>query len=95
MIKAIAYWLMIIAIFALGIYVIHWTKSQGYECLHDPYTYSIKLLEKANGAPVQAIITVMKPNGAKVLLTRDGFSAIQTESNYTPWSYNFSSLNLT
>jgi hypothetical protein len=72
--RNIAFWLMTTVVIAMSIYVIFWTKQQSYECVSNPYTYSIKLLEKANDADVMCTCSALKAKGSvTVILTRDGF----------------------
>jgi len=75
--KDLLVWLMIVAIIALSIYVLYWTKSESFKCVSNPYTYSIKLLEKANSADVScSCIANTKPVSTSILLTRDGFQRV-------------------
>lgn len=74
--KNLVLWIMIAFVFILGIYMIYYIRTESYQCLNNPYTYSIKLLEEANDAEVTAIISVHKPNGLNILLTREGFSIL-------------------
>ena len=74
--KDIAYWIVLLFIIALGIYVIVYIKTESFQCMNNPYTYSIKLLEKANNATVNCMCTVLKDNPTSVILTRDGFKTL-------------------
>jgi hypothetical protein len=74
--RGIAFWVMITIVIALCIYLIFWTKSESFECLSNPYTYSVGLLEKANDAEVSCLCSVNKEDGATVLLTKEGFQEV-------------------
>jgi hypothetical protein len=70
--KEIAFWVMILVVIGLGIYLVNYIKSESYECMNNPYVYSIKLLEEANHGNVSCMCTV--PNSQTgIALTRDGF----------------------
>lgn len=71
---------MIIMVIAMCIYVLYWIETESFECLDDPYVYSIKLLEKANRENVSCVCTAGR---ISVLLTREGFSEIEIERNST------------
>lgn len=71
--KVIAFWVMVFFVIGLGIYLIHWTRSESFQCLSNPYTYSVKLLEKSNNAPVQCFCAAQKPGASAVLLDNKGF----------------------
>lgn len=87
-IRNIIAWIMIIGIISLGVYAVYWINTESFECVSNPYSYSMNLLEEANNAPVSAILSVHNQNGISVLWTKDGFENIEVlepEKN----SYNF------
>ena len=71
--KNFAFWILILFIFILGTYLIYYTRTESFECLQNPYIYSIKLLEKANNATVTCSCAIYKQGAPKVTLTREGF----------------------
>ena len=77
--KTYAFWIMVIVVIGLSIYLITYIHSNSYQCMNNPYTYGINLLERANNAPVVATYAVLKDRGAIVKLTRDGFSKLETD----------------
>lgn len=89
-IRELIVWLMTFGIIVLGIYLLFWIKTESFECLSNPYSYSIKLLEEANSANVSCICTVYKTNGATVMLTKDGFKNIPIqESNSKDLNFSY------
>lgn len=74
--RNIAFWIMIILIVALGIYLVRWTTTESFECVSNPYNYSLNLLEEANNAEIQCICTSLRNNGGTVLLTHEGFKPL-------------------
>lgn len=102
-IKNFAFWIMMIGIFALGIYLIYFINTQSYQCLANPYTYSMRLLDKANNADVTCICSTNKPNTQVVILDRNGFrqtinpnplqQTFFTNASYGDSSYHNSNLS--
>ena len=75
-------------------YLVKYVEGESYQCMNNPYTYSIKLLEKANDAEVTCTCSTMKKNSMSVLLTREGFSVIQPPKiNYTT-KFNFTTFRV-
>lgn len=86
---------MLAIVVTLSIYAIWWIRSESYQCMNNSYVYGIKLLEKANNAPVTAIYTVNKPNSASVILTKEGFKSIEQQLYSEPIVYpNYSDIIL-
>jgi hypothetical protein len=54
-IRNIATWVMIIFIIVLGLYLVYYVNTESHKCLNNPYTYSVKLLEKANDGNVSCM----------------------------------------
>lgn len=75
--KEIVFWILILLIVGLCIYLLYYIKTESYQCMSNPYVYSIKLLEKANEGTVMC--SCISPKGS-MLLTRDGFKSV--ENNY-------------
>lgn len=70
--KEIAFWTMIIGVIILGVYLVRYVESESYECMNNPYIYSIKLLERSNHGNVTCMCSM--PNSQTgIMLTRDGF----------------------
>jgi hypothetical protein len=94
--KILVFWLSIIFIFVLGFYLLFYLKTESFQCISNPYIYSIGLLEEANSAEVSCICTVHKPRGASAVLTRNGFEPIEQEveekEGFT--EFNFSGLRI-
>ena len=53
--KNIAFWLMIICVVILSIYVLWWTRTNGYQCLVNPLSFGIKFLEEKNNAELTCL----------------------------------------
>lgn len=86
---------MLLVVIALGIYLVIWMRTESYQCLSNPYTYSIGLLEKANNADVTCICKPNKKDGLSVILDRNGFRKLFDDSPLeftTPQSINLSTL---
>jgi len=48
--KNIAFWVMIIVIIILSVYIIHYTKTEGFKCVSNSGVYFIEGINKANNA---------------------------------------------
>lgn len=70
--RNIAFWIMIVFIFSLGIYLIHYIQTESYQCMSNPSAYSIKLIEKANNALVSCVCGLQKPNSPIFFLNNKG-----------------------
>ena len=75
--KNIAFWVMLILVIALGIYLVHWTTTESFECVSNPYNYTLNLLKEANDAEVVCTCTPLKERGLTVQLTSEGFKKIE------------------
>lgn len=73
--RDIALWTIAGLILSIGIYNVFWVQTNSFQCVSNPYIYSINLLEKSNRANVTAVFSVDKFPPVSVLLTRNGFSA--------------------
>ena len=83
--KNLMFWLMIIAIFSLCIYLLFYVKTQSYQCISNPYSYSIKLIEKSNNANASCLCTINKEDETQFLiLDRDGFKLNNPLGFYHP-----------
>lgn len=76
--KDIAFWFMLIAVIALAVYVLTWTKSEGFKCLNDPGVYFIKNSEKVNGETSCTCSTI---KGASVILNNKGLQPLASPQN--------------
>lgn len=91
--KTYFFWITNILIIALSIYTFFWIHSNSYQCLNNPYVYSINLLEKSNHGEVTAIFT--SSSGARAFLSKDGFKSVEIVNdglNNQPY-FNTSILN--
>lgn len=82
---------MIIFVFILGFYVIHWIKSESYKCLSNTPSYFMENLENSNKANVSCLCTVDKSPSVTVLLTDKGFEPLKTtitEEEYPEINYS-------
>jgi len=75
----IFFWATTLIIIALSIYVLVWIRSENYQCVSNPYVYSIKLLEKANLGNVSCVCTNYRQYGSarSVLLDINGFHQLE------------------
>lgn len=76
-IKNIAFWVMIIFVFALGVYLINYIKSDSYACINSPLTYGYNHLTSTNDAPISCSCTFtgatekLSFNSSGVYITKD------------------------
>lgn len=81
--KALANWTLIVILLALGGYMAYYIHTQSFQCLSNPYGYSIKLLEKSNQASVGCSCTVSKPTGnINFFLTDKGIEQIPKDNPF-------------
>lgn len=87
--KDIAFWVMIIIVIALCIYVLFYIKTESYKCIANPYSYSVKLMEKANNADVSCTCNTLTYPVRTAMLDRNGVHAIMTTDVRTqPFSFS-------
>lgn len=51
------FWIIIILIVILGIYLVFYVHTQSFQCIANPYSYPIKLLERSNNETVSCSCT--------------------------------------
>lgn len=78
-IKNIAFWIMLILVILLGIYAAYWIRTESFECVSNPYVYSIQKLEESNNANVSCICTVQNDKGMSVILDNQGFRNLEVQ----------------
>lgn len=77
--------------------MLFYIKTNSFECISNPYTYSIKLLEKANNGNVTCLCSAQGNYGQSIMvkLTREGFETFDyftNESNLKIPTVNLSNL---
>jgi hypothetical protein len=89
--RTYAIWFLILFLFAIGIYLIYFINSESYQCLNNSAVYTMKKLEEANHQNVTCLCSTFNKFGsATVMLTKDGFSAINIEVPNTTIFFNTS-----
>jgi hypothetical protein len=77
--RNLAFWVMILFIFALGIYLVWFINSESYECLSSPLVYGVSLYEDTQG---EFTCTCSSPNSKPILVTKDGMSLQESYNNW-------------
>jgi hypothetical protein len=86
-IRNIAFWILIVFIFFLGFYVIHYIKTGAIECMSNSGAYQIKLLEKANNSTIECSCS---SNGNWFYIDNKGISTREYTSSIIDLYYNIS-----
>lgn len=66
---------LVILIIGLCIYLLYYIKTESYQCISNPYSYSMNLLEKANG---ENIICTCNAQSGNFIWTKEGFRPMET-----------------
>lgn len=77
--KNLAFWIMMLFIFVLGIYLVWFVNSQGYSCISNPFVYGVSLQKDSGG---EYTCSCSSPNSKPILVTKDGISL---QESYYDW----------
>jgi len=80
-IKSVLFYVMIIIIIFLAIYLIWFTKTDGYKCINSPLTFGVAHLQSSSNYPVTCTCSAVGSN-QNLIVTKDNISY----SNYGTFS---------
>jgi len=76
--KELSFWVMIVFIFGLGLYLIHYVNSESLKCMSNPLVYGVSLFEDTQG---EYTCTCSSPNSKPIIVTKSGVSLQESYYN--------------